>query len=594
MNKKRNRKLFEYGMKTSKSLALGFVFALLAMGTDIVGPYVLGLILDGQLIEGLGPRYPKFFLFLLLVYLLTMAASSAFALFYNYYFNQTANKVAGLMQEEVFAHIQALPISYFDSMNAGQIVARITNDTRDVKELYRLVLSQMVIALVYSIGIYTSLALINPRLALMGLIPLPFLVFITINYKNLSKKYNYAQRRGSARFSSDLNENIEGMEIIQAFNEEDYIYEELDEINRDIYKNGLAFTKVYAGLGSNAIQTAQNLTSALALLFFGYGAISGKFPGSLGLFYTFTNYMTQLFGQLRIVVLRSGELEKSISAADHIFEILAVDKEDFGTKEAGPIEGKIEFEDVSFAYDGENYVLKDINIRVGAGKQIALVGHTGSGKSTVMNLLFGFYRPQKGRVKIDGMDLEDYDKRKLREDMSIVLQDSRLFTGTLRDNISLFDDRISDQEVEKALVKVGGEGLIKKLKKGIHTPISVSSDNLSAGEKQILSFARALVTNPKVLVLDEATANIDTETEGLIQEGIKALGKGRTMLIIAHRLSTVRHVDTIYVLDQGRVVEQGRHEDLIRAGGIYKEMYDAQGGVRGSKGLSSCNGVEGV
>lgn len=576
MNNFRNKRLFDYGMKTKSSLIAGFVFAILAMATDVVGPYVLGLILDGQLIEGVGAKDANFFTLLLVTYFVTMALASVFGFAYNYYFNKTASKVAMLMQEDVFNHIQSLPISYYDKMPAGQIVSRITNDTRDVKELYRLVLSQIVIALVYAIGIYFALARIDYRLALLGLIPLPIIWFLLIQYKNKSKKYNYAQRRALAKFNSDLNENIEGMEIIQAFNEEDYIYEELDKINREIYANGLGFTKVFAGLGNNAIMTLQNLTNAFALFFFGYGTISGKFPASIGLFYTFTNYMIQLFGQLRIVVLRSGELEKSITAADHIFEILQIEKEDFGEKKVKVEKGEISFEDVSFSYDGENYILKDINIDVAAGEQIALVGHTGSGKSTIMNLLFAYYEPQKGTIKIDGMDIKDFDKRVLRENMSIVLQDTNLFTGTVKDNITLFDDEISDERVEEALIEVGGEELLRKLRNGIHSPLSTSSDNLSSGEKQIISFARAIVGKPKILVLDEATSNIDTETEGIIQKGVRSIGRGRTMLIIAHRLSTIKHVDTIYVLDSGRVVEQGSHNELIKENGIYKAMYEAQ------------------
>ena len=564
-------------------MVAGFVFSILAMLTDVVGPYVLGLILDGELVEGLGPKNLKFFTILLAVYIGSLILSAIFGFLYDFFFNKTANKVAMFMQEDVFNHIQSLPISYYDSMNAGQIVARITNDTRDVKELYRLVLSQIATAIVYAIGIYTSLAFINYRLALLGLIPLPLIGIILVDYKNKSKKYNYAQRKSLAQFNADLNENIEGMEIIQAFNEEDYIYEDLDILNRDVYKNGMGFTNVFSYSGPNAMMTSLNITIALALLFFGYGAVTGKFPGSIGLFYTFSNYMSQLFDQLRIVVLRSGELEKSISAADHIFQILKTDREDFGKKNPGKIQGRISFDQVSFSYDNENYVLKEIDIQVRPGEQIALVGHTGSGKSTVMNLLFGYYHPQKGSVKIDGMDFVEYDKRKLREEMAIVLQDTTLFTGTIRDNISLFNDNISDKEVEDALVEVGGKSLMKKLSKGIHTPISISADNLSAGEKQIITFARSIVTRPKILVLDEATSNIDTETESIIQEGVRALGKGRTMIIIAHRLSTIKHVDTIYVLDSGRIIEQGSHEELIELGGIYRGMYEAQSQDQGYK-----------
>lgn len=575
-SKERNKLLLSYGMRSSRTMVLGFIFSLLAMGLDLVGPYVIGRLLDQELVNGLGPRDPRTYLILVGVYLGAIALSSAFAFLYTYYFNKTANKVAKDMQEDVFAHLQKMPISYFDSMASGRIVARITGDTRDVKDLFRLVLSQMVIALVYALGIYISLFAIDPRLFVLGLVPLPIIIFVTLDFKNKSKKYNYSQRRSVATFNADLKEDIEGMEIIQAFNEEDYVYEDLDETNRAIFKDGLAYTKLFAYSGNNAIFTIKNLSLAVALFYFAYQGIRGQETGKIGLYYVFANYITQLFDQLRIVVLRAGELERSFSAADHIFELLGLEKEEDRPSLDEDLAGQVQFDHVSFSYDGETKVLDDIDFSLESGRHLAVVGQTGSGKSTIMNLLFGFYEPDKGKILIGGKDASLYDKKDTRKIMSIVLQENILFTGSLRDNITLFDESISDKRVEEALVEVGGQRLIDALDKGIHTPITNAGDSFSSGERQIISFARALVVDPEILVLDEATSNIDSETEAVIQEGIKALGRGRTMLVIAHRLSTIKDSDKILVLSKGRIAERGNHDDLILENGIYKEMYEAQ------------------
>lgn len=575
-DKFRTRLLVKYAKNNLASLLIGLSLSLAAMAIDLIGPYIIGRILDRELVEGLGPRNPRTYIFLLGVYIGTLALASVLTFLYNYYFNKAANKVAMEIQKDVFSHIQALALAYYDKMPSGQIVSRITNDTRDIKELFRLALSQVLIAVIYALGVYLTLFRLDPRLAALGLVPLPLIIIIGIDFKNKAKKFNYSQRRNLARFNSDLKENIEGMDLIRVYNSQDQTYTYLDETNKEIYKDGLGYTKVYSYSGSNAMKTVQNLSLAAALFFFGYGSITGDFPSNIGLYYMFANYMTQLFDQLRIVVLRAGEFEKSLSAADHIFELLKIGKEDFGKKVTRDLEGHISFENVSFSYDEESYVLRDINIKAEPGQQIALVGQTGSGKSTIMNLLFGFYKAKEGTIKIDGMDLDRYDKRDLRRQMAIVLQDNLLFSASLRENINFFNSHIKDSDLIQAIKEVGGQAFLDKLEGGLDTRVKNGGDGFSSGEKQIISFARALVTKPKVLVLDEATANIDSETEAIIQEGIKALGKGRTMLIIAHRLSTIKHVDRIYVLSQGRVIEEGSHKELIMKNGVYKEMYQAQ------------------
>lgn len=572
----RTAKLMEYSKKTWTTLAFGLLLSMLAVLTDLAGPYIIAKLLDGELVEGLGPKNPSFYFLLLGVFLVTIILASIFRYLNVYYFNKTANKVAMFMQEDVFRHVQKMPIPFFDKLPAGKVVSRITNDTKDVRVLFQVVLSQLITAFVYATGIFISLALIDYKLALMALVPMPFVGIIFVDFKNKSKKYNYAYRRYLSDLNANLNENIQGMEIIHAFNREDRIYEEFDEVNNNVYKEGLNFTKLFAYSGFNAMGTLQFLSLAGALLFFGYGSITKAYPVTVGMLYIFIDYMTKIFDHLTNVVLRVGELEKARGAADHVFELLHMEAIEYGGEKCDEINGVVDYNDVSFAYNDEDYVLSNVSFKVNEGESAAFVGHTGSGKSTIMNLLLGYYKPQSGSITIDGVDLNKVDLRELRKHMSIVLQDPYLFTGDLKSNITLFDDSISDEDAEKALREVGGAGLLSKHSDGIKTEVKEKGSTFSAGERQLISFARALVRDPKILVLDEATSNIDSETEEFIQTGIERLKRGRTTFIIAHRLSTIKNVDTIYVLDKGRIVESGSHDELIEKGGIYRRMYLAQ------------------
>ncbi len=572
----RTAKLIDYTKKTWRTLAMGMILSALAVVTDLAGPYIIGQILDGELVEGVGPRDVKYYVILLSVFLVSVLLASTFRYLNVYYFNKTANKVAMFMQEDVFRHVQKMPIPFFDKLPAGKVVSRITNDTKDVRVLFQVVLSQLTTAFVYATGIFISLALIDYKLALMALVPMPLVWVVFVDFKNKSKKYNYAYRRHLSDLNANLNENIQGMEIIHAFNREDRIYEEFDEVNNKVYREGLNFTKLFAYSGFNAMGTLQFLSMVGALLFFGYGAITKAYPVTIGMLYIFIDYMTKIFDHLTNVVLRVGELEKARGAADHVFELLHMKAIDYGEKEIEEVAGDVEYVDVSFAYNDEDYVLSNVSFKVQEGQSAAFVGHTGSGKSTIMNLLLGYYKPQHGEITVDGVDINSTDLRDLRTHMSIVLQDPYLFAGDIKSNITLFDDSISDEEAEEALIEVGGANLLSKLKDGIKTEVKEKGSTFSAGERQLISFARALVRDPKILVLDEATSNIDSETEVFIQHGIDRLKEGRTTFIIAHRLSTIRHVDTIYVLDKGRIVEAGSHDELIEHDGIYKKMYLAQ------------------
>ena len=331
-------------------------------------------------------------------------------------------------------------------------------------------------------------------------------------------------------------------------------------------------TRVRSYGGYRAIDAISYVGTVLVLLYFGIGRITGSYAVTIGSMYIVIDYTTKIFNNISTVVTRFGELEQSYASATHIFDLLKLESMEELQGQLEDINGEVKFEDVYFAYKEED-VLKGIDFQVNSGETIAFVGSTGSGKSTIINLILNFYSPRSGNIYIDGKDIRNINRNSLRQHMAVVLQDAFLFETDVKDNIRLDDNRFSDADIEQALIDVGGAYLVKR---GIDQKILESGNNLSQGEKQLISFARAYIRNPKILILDEATSNIDTETEKVIQEGIKKLQEDRTTFIIAHRLSTIKDVDKILVLNKGRIIERGNHESLMALDGFYKNMYDEQ------------------
>ncbi len=567
-----SKKLKQYAKDEKKDLLVGLLLSMLRTAMEIIGPLIIGFILNNYIKLDLERIDFISIVKLLIIYLIVYLLSGLFSNLALVSFEKAANKIAFSVQKDVYDHVTKLPISYFDSLPSGSIVSRITNDTNKLKMMFQLILADMTTSSIMIVSIYGMILITNFRVGLMLLILLPIIYIIFKDVRVKTRKYTTLNRNYIGDINSSINENIQNMEIIQSFNKEDYIKEEFDRINDKIFETNLEITKVRSYGGYRAIDIVSYVGTVIVLLYFGLGRITGIYAVTIGSMYITIDYVSKIFNNLQTIVTRVGELEQSYASATHIFDLLYLEPKDELSGELPDIKGHVKFEDIYFAYDKED-VLRDINFQVKSGETIAFVGSTGSGKSTIINLILNFYSPREGNIYIDGKNIKDINRSCLRQHMAVVLQDAFLFETDIKDNIKLKDNRYSDEDVEKALIDVGGEDLVKR---GIHQRIFEKGNNLSQGEKQLISFARAYIRNPKILILDEATSNIDTETEKVIQKGVEKLKENRTTFIIAHRLSTIKDVDKIIVLHKGRIIERGDHDSLMLQDGFYKNMYDEQ------------------
>lgn len=564
-------RLWGYIKQVKKELMYGFMLLGILTVAQLSIPMIVAEIIDNQLDPVAGYRDLKTIILLIIGYVVVGLLQSVFRYYSSMSFMDTANIIAIKIRDDLFAHVQKLPMRYFDNISAGKVVSRITNDTNALKVLFQTVLSQIVTSGVYIVAIFLILLFTQPWAVLFILVPMPILYLILKFYHKRSSVYNDEFRRSLSQINSDINENIKGMEVIRAFNVEDGVQKEFEEISESNFQSGVKIEFLDSIVSFNATQTLSSLNVLVILLLFGYMNIQGNSVFTVGLMYILLDYTQRIYNAAQMILQRLRDIEKSISAARHIFEIFDIEEEYSVDKTAETIRGDVEFKNVSFYYKDEEYVLKDINFKVPTGSTISLVGQTGSGKSSIINLLFRFYKEQQGEVLFDGVNANDYSLDNLRSNMSIVLQEPFIYKGTLKQNITLGKD-YSDEDVIKALVSVGGENLYNNLDRNINSMLTEGGSTLSQGEKQIITFARAIIKDPKILVLDEATSSIDSETESFIQIGLQKLKEGRTTFVIAHRLSTIKDSDQILVLSYGRIIERGTHEELIELGGTYYDM----------------------
>lgn len=518
-------------------------------------------------------------IFQLLAFYFGLLAVSAFFQYGEWFvLKKSANRIIQKMREDVFGHIQRLPIQYFDNLPAGKVVARITNDTEAIRELYVTVLATFFTSIIYITGIYIAMFILNAKLAAICLLLLPILYVWMIIYRKFASKYNRIIRSRNSGINAMINESIQGMSIIQAFSREKETKQEFETLNHEHYTYQNKMLTLNALTSHNLVGILRNLVFVAFIWYFGGMSMNPETVISLGMLYAFVDYVNRLFQPVQGIVNQLANLELALVAGERVFKLMDESGEDVSRERMPRIKGNVTFKNVSFGYKEGEYVLKNIDFSAIQGETVALVGHTGSGKSSIMNLLFRFYDCQEGKIIIDGRDIATIPRQTLRNHMGIVLQDPYLFTGTIASNVSLDDPEITRDKVEEALKAVGAEKVLGNLEKGYDEPVIEKGSTLSSGQRQLISFARALAFNPAILILDEATSSIDTETEALIQEAMEVLKKGRTTFIIAHRLSTIRSADQILVLDRGEIVEKGTHDELMAEKGKYYQMYQLQQG----------------
>ncbi|MFJ8263493.1 ABC transporter ATP-binding protein [Rummeliibacillus sp. NPDC094406] len=574
-----SKRLWQYALLYKKTLATGLFLLAIAVAADLAGPLVAKKIIDDHIAKATTAGLDFKPMAILLAVFFGLAIITAIFRYGQYILLQMgANRIIQKMRNDVYQHIQTLPIRYFDRLPAGKVVSRVTNDTEAIHDLFVTVVSQFAASFMTIFGIYITLFFLDWKMACIALLVIPLLIIWAILYRKYAAKYNHIVRGKLSDMNGMINESINGMTIIQAFGREKQMADEFNELNDEYYKYQNKLVLLDSATSHNLVGVIRSLTFIMFIWYFGGAELTGNRVISIGMLYAFVDYITRLFNPVTNIVNQLARLERANVASERIFELLDQPGEAVDDTRINRYHGNVSFNHVWFAYKEEEYVLKDINFEAKQGETIALVGHTGSGKSSIMNLLFRFYDVTKGSITIDGINIQDYSRQTIREHMGIVLQDPYLFTGTIASNVSLDDPEISRETVEKALNAVGGERVLENLPGGVDEPVIEKGSTLSSGQRQLISFARALAFNPAILILDEATSNIDTETEEIIQHAMEVLKKGRTTFIIAHRLSTIKNADRILVLDRGEIVEQGTHEELLAFGGKYNQMYKLQSG----------------
>lgn len=546
-----SQRLMRYAMYFKKPIFLGLFFLTIAVFTELVGPFIAKHIIDNYMT--IGHIEIKPITWLLIVYLLLAIATAILRYFMYIYLQIGANRVVQKLRKDVFEHIQTLPIQYFDNLPAGKIVARVTNDTEAVRNLYVQVLSNFVTSFISIFGVYIALFILNWKMAMLALTMIPIVYLWMILYRKFASKYNDVIRTKIADINAMINESIQGMTIIQAFRREQQMTKEFDDMNNEHYAYERKLLVLDSATSFNLVNTLRMIMFTVFIVYFGTQSYTATEVITAGTLYAFVDYLTKLFNPITNIVNQFSQLERSLIAGKRVFEVLDTDGEPVSEKSLPRYKGNVLFEDVSFAYKDNEYVLKNLSFEAHQGETIALVGHTGSGKSSIMNLLFRFYDPSKGKITIDGVDITSVPRQTMREHMGIVLQDPYLFTGTIASNVSLNNPNISPEKIKDSLNAVGGERVLANLPNGYDEPVIEKGSTLSSGQRQLISFARALAFDPAILILDEATSNIDTETEEIIQHAMDVLKKGRTTFIIAHRLSTIKNADRILVLDRGKL-----------------------------------------
>ncbi|EMF0155600.1 ABC transporter ATP-binding protein [Enterococcus hirae] len=568
------KRLLHFAKPFKATFIIAILFALGLSVINVLLPRIIQTFMDEYLAKQSATT--QVILFFAGLYLFGVIVKSIIWFFQWYLYSNASLKTYQYIRIKLFEKLHTLGMRYFDQTPAGSTVSRVTNDTETLFEFWYVFL--MVLTGIFAVvSSFIAMFQINGRIALWLLLFLPVLGVVIWYYQKFSSRIYRNMREKLSQLNTKLNESISGMRIIQQFRQEKRLANEFEAVNTDYLNTRYAMIKTNSLLLSPIISFLYALAIAWALTLFGLDAL--KSPVEVGLIYAFTTYVQGFFNPMSQMMDFLSIFTDGIVAGSRILKIM--DTEEYAPQQHEGAnktitEGKIEFRNVSFSYDGKNKVLNNISFVANPGETVALVGHTGSGKSSIINVLMRFYEFYEGQILIDGCDIREYPIAELRKKMGLVLQDAFLFYGDIAGNIRMMDPAITDEQIRAAAEFVQADRFINELPNGYHSKVIERGASYSSGQRQLITFARTIVTDPKILVLDEATANIDTETEGLIQEGLAKMRRGRTTIAIAHRLSTIKDAELILVLDKGKIVEQGTHQELLVKEGLYADMYKLQ------------------
>lgn len=565
------RYMFRY--KGLSVLALLFILLTSIVATAI--PLLAQYYIDNFITKNIA----KAGLYILIIYFGLFILRVVFTFLGEFYFARVAHSIVRDLRNDSFINLQKLGVSYFDKTPVGSVVSRLTNDTQAVADMFGTIFSSFLNTILMSIVTLSAMIALSWQLTIYMILFIPVMVGSVYMYQKLSSKLVEISRAKISEMNTKLSESIEGMKIIQAFNQEQRLINEFGEVNNEHLRYYTKSLKVDSLLLRPAMALFKVLAYGVIVMYFGLSFESAGFTA--GIIYAFIQYTNQLFNPLIELMQNFSILQTSIISAGRVFTLIDNDEYEPQQKDGDFVisKGDIEFKNVSFSYDGKRDVLKNISFSVKNGESIAFVGATGSGKSSIMNLFLRFYDFDRGQILIDGVDIKDYSASQLRSSTGLVLQDPFLYYGTVESNIKMYNENLTREDVIEAAKFVDAHNFIDKLEDKYDSIVTERGSTFSCGERQLLTFARTIASKPKILILDEATANIDSETEDIIQNSLKKMREGRTTIAIAHRLSTIQDSNCIYVLDKGEIIESGTHEELLARKGNYYKMYQLQAGM---------------
>ena len=565
------RYMFRY--KGLSVLALLFILLTSIVATAI--PLLAQYYIDNFITKNIA----KAGLYILIIYFGLFILRVVFTFLGEFYFARVAHSIVRDLRNDSFKNLQKLGMSYFDKTPVGSVVSRLTNDTQAVADMFGTIFSSFLNTILMFVVTLSAMIALSWQLTIYMILFIPVMVGSVYMYQKLSSRLVEISRAKISEMNTKLSESIEGMKIIQAFNQEQRLIDEFGEVNNEHLRYYTKSLKVDSLLLRPAMALFKVLAYGVIVTYFGLSFESAGFTA--GIIYAFIQYTNQLFNPLIELMQNFSILQTSIISAGRVFTL--IDNEEYEPEQRESdckiSRGDIEFKNVSFSYDGKRDVLKNISFSVKNGESIAFVGATGSGKSSIMNLFLRFYDYDRGEILIDGVNIKDYSSKELRNSVGLVLQDPFLYHGTVESNIKMYNEELMREDVIEAAKFVDAHNFIDKLEDKYDSIVTERGATFSSGERQLLTFARTIASKPKILILDEATANIDSETEELIQHSLEKMRKGRTTIAIAHRLSTIQDSNCIYVLDKGEIIESGTHEELIALKGNYYKMYQLQAGM---------------